>query len=97
MSENLFIGNKIKEIRETKGLSQERFGKKIGMTGKSISAYETGKCTPPLKILENISNVYGTAVFCFGRPNKTKLESKLAEAKSTLLQIEEILKSNVTI
>ncbi len=97
MSDSLFIGNKIKQIRESKGLSQDRFGRKIGLTGKCISAYETGKSLPPLKVLENISASYGTAVICFGNPTKSTLESKLSEIKNTVTQIEEILKSNVTI
>jgi DNA-binding XRE family transcriptional regulator len=29
-------------------MSQDRFGKKIGVSGKTISAYETGKITPTL-------------------------------------------------
>jgi transcriptional regulator with XRE-family HTH domain len=97
MSNRALIGNKIKNIRESKGLSQERFGKKIGLTGKSVSAYENGKCTPPLKVLESISKCYGTAVFCFGNDNKNELEKKLQQLKDTVHKIEEILSSNVTI
>ena len=45
------FGNKIKQFRLSKNMSQERFGKKIGLSGKSISAYETGICKPSLKVI----------------------------------------------
>jgi len=89
------LGLKIKGIRETKGLSQDRFGKKIGLTGKSISAYENGRCLPPLKVLESIATVYNTAVFCMGNEAKSALENRLQEIKNNLAQIEEMLKSNL--
>ncbi len=85
------IGEKIKSIREAKGLSQERFGKKIGLTGKSISAYENGRCSPPLKILETISTVYSTGVLSLGKPTKSNLEASLQEIKKNLARIEEML------
>lgn len=45
------IGGKIRAIREKKRLSQEKFGKKIGASQKSISAWELGKfMVPTLKL-----------------------------------------------
>ena len=52
------VGEKIKSIRLKKNLSQERFGTKVGVSGKTISCYETGKVKPPLKILEKIARIY---------------------------------------
>lgn len=57
------IGDKIKEIRDQNNLSQDRFGNKIGLSGKTISAYETNKSSPPLYVLEKISKVYRTSIF----------------------------------
>lgn len=46
----------IKQIRDNKNISQERLGKKLGITGKAISQYELKKTHPPIdnliKILE---------------------------------------------
>lgn len=57
------IGNKIKLIRDSYKLSQSRFGKRLGLSGKTISAYETNKATPPLYVLERISTVYKANIF----------------------------------
>ena len=49
------IGLQIKNLRNRLNISQERFGKRIGLTGKTISAYETGKITPPIEIITSLS------------------------------------------
>jgi transcriptional regulator with XRE-family HTH domain len=87
---------KIKSLREKKGLSQERFGSKVGVSGKSISAYENGRCIPPIKVLENISRVYNTPVFYLGDRNKESLVNIITEIKQHVSKIEEILESNLT-
>lgn len=56
------VGHQIKKIRSKHKLSQRRFGYKIGLTGKTISAYETGKCTPTLKVLDKIAQTYEVAI-----------------------------------
>ena len=76
-------GFQIKKIRNEKGMSQERFGEKIGVSGKSISAYETGKVIPPIKILNKISNTYEETI---KTPN-IKTKGVLLE-KLELLQLE---------
>ncbi len=64
------ISNKIKYIRDSYKLSQDRFGRKIGLSGKTISAYETNKATPPLYVLERIADTYKVSIFDI--PNKQK-------------------------
>jgi transcriptional regulator with XRE-family HTH domain len=88
---------KIKILREKKGLSQDRFGSKIGVSGKSVSAYENGRCTPPLRVLENISRVYNVPAFYIGDANKSDLEGILVEIKQRVSKLEEILDSNLTV
>ena len=36
------IGNKIKILRQKIGVTQEQLGEKIGVSGQSISKWETG-------------------------------------------------------
>lgn len=86
------IACKIKTIREKKGLSQERFGSKIGVSGKSVSAYENGRCRPPLKVLEAISETYDTTVIDLAQKKRDCLLRSLLLLKEELLKIEEIIK-----
>jgi transcriptional regulator with XRE-family HTH domain len=91
------INIKIKSLREKKGLSQERFGGKIGVSGKSISAYENGRCTPPVKVLENICRVYNTPVFYIANESKENLAEIVSEIKQHVSKIEEILGSGLSV
>lgn len=88
---------KIKMLREKRGLSQERFGGKVGVSGKSISAYENGRCIPPVRVLENISKVYETPVFYLGDKNKESLCKTISEIKQHVSKIEEMLESNLIV
>lgn len=89
MSRNL--GNKIKEIRTKANLSQTRFGYKLGISGKTISAYETGKIEPPLRILETISVEYGENLIQPPEQHKNSLQSKIETIESSLREIKAIM------
>jgi transcriptional regulator with XRE-family HTH domain len=52
------LGTKIKMLRERLNMSQHRFGSKLGISGKTVSAYECGKCIPPVRILSKISDTF---------------------------------------
>ena len=91
MSNTVDIGRKIREIREQKNLSQDKFGRKIGKTGKTICAYESGRCTPPLKVLEEISQVYDATFMSVRQSRAMDLGKKIQEIKDILIDFENIL------
>ena len=49
----------IKQLRKDKGLSQDRLGKKVGVTGKAICSYENGHISPSIEIFFKIIFVCG--------------------------------------
>ena len=49
----------LKELRESQKLSQAAFAETIGVSGVSVSAYETGRMNPSAKVLQTIQEVYG--------------------------------------
>ena len=57
-----YLGSKIKRIRDKNKLSQTRFGSRIGVSGKTVSAYEKGKISPTYKVLEKITNTYDVSI-----------------------------------
>lgn len=91
------ISEKIKQIREANNLSQARFGRKIGLSGKSISAYETGKAAPSLKVLEKISRVYDVEFLHLKEDRKRHLTHKLCAIRDSLSELEELIKSGIPI
>lgn len=52
----MIIGNRIKNARLNKNLSQETLGKLLGVSKVSISGYETGRRQPSLDILVKIAD-----------------------------------------
>lgn len=49
------IGKFIAEKRKAKNLTQEEFAEKLGISSKSVSRWENGKCMPDLSLLIPIS------------------------------------------
>ena len=91
MNNTMDIGKRIREIREQKNLSQDRFGKKIGKTGKTICDYESGRCVPPLRVLEEISQVYDATFMSVKQSRVLDLGKKIQELKDILIDFENII------
>ncbi len=53
--EELLIGEKIKKIRKTKGLTIEEVAKKTGFSKEFLEDIENGKVSPPLGIIVRLS------------------------------------------
>lgn len=88
------IGEKIKEARKTKRITQESLAKVIGVSDKSISAYESNRISPPLKILEKIAATTGQSLSYFLEETvETSVLSKLAEVERQFKEIKRLLES----
>lgn len=55
--------NKIEKYRKPLGLSQHRFGKKVGVSRVSINKIETGKVISSLKLANDISEALGVCIY----------------------------------
>jgi len=53
----VLLGERIRELRKTKGLTQEKFAEMIGVEQKHVSRLELGKSFPPLERLEKMAQV----------------------------------------
>lgn len=82
------LGQKIKSLRISKNLSQDRFGKRIGISGKTVSAYECGRAKPPLKVLESITDIYGHSFLHITGKGKSELYDKIKNIRHQLSEIE---------
>lgn len=91
------VGFQIKNIRDKQNLSQTRFGKKIGISGKSISAYETDKTTPPLHVLEKISTTYNVSIFDIAPKQRKEFENKLENILRDINEIKNSIKSGLSL
>lgn len=55
-------GKFIAELRKGKGLTQEQFGEKIGVTNKTVSRWETGTYLPPADVLVIMSELLDVSI-----------------------------------
>ncbi|MDE5801876.1 MAG: helix-turn-helix domain-containing protein [Lachnospiraceae bacterium] len=50
------VGEKIKELRSKKGMTQKELGEKCGFADSAIRRYELGKANPKLETIKRIAN-----------------------------------------
>lgn len=62
MKEPFVLFENIKKARATSGLSQKELAKKLGVSDKTVSAYETGRAIPPTPTLAKIAEITKTSV-----------------------------------
>ena len=52
------FGDKLRALRENRGLSQKELADKVATHKNAISNYESGKRVPPADILQNIASYF---------------------------------------
>ena len=56
------IGKFLFKLRKEKGLTQAELAEKLGVTDRSVSNWENGKCMPDLSLFIPISKEFGITV-----------------------------------
>lgn len=59
MQNNLYLGEKIKQVREAKGIKQGEFASDLGLSQAAISQFESGARQPTPRTIEKICQVLG--------------------------------------
>ncbi len=54
--------NRVRELREQKGLSQEALGKNLGVSRQTINAIEKEKYDPSLPLAFKIAKAFGAPI-----------------------------------
>ena len=75
------IGKKLKQLRKSKGLTQEEVAYKANLSRSSLSNYEIGRRTPHLKDLSKLATVFGVGLDFFGIGKKDDAFELLNRAK----------------
>jgi transcriptional regulator with XRE-family HTH domain len=89
------LGERIKRLRLSKNMSQARFGSKLGISGKSISAYENDLCVPSLRVMESMSSTYDVSFI--PENNKQNISKKIQDLKKYLIELESILENTLSL
>lgn len=87
------VGKKIKEARKNHSITQEELAQAIGVSDKSISAYESNRISPPLKILEKIAEETHSPLSYFFEENiESSILAKLETLEKNFDEIKKLLK-----
>jgi len=81
------FGNKLKELRTSKALSQEQLAKRMSITKSMISAYENSVRLPSYDVLTKIALFFNVSIdYLFGFDNKQFLDTTdLSQEQITIL------------
>ena len=84
------FGRRLKLLRQQRGLSQAALGRRLNISQKEISHYETNYRTPPVEIIPRLAEALGTtAGALYGEPAQMWTDAGLK--KSTIWLIAERL------
>jgi putative transcriptional regulator len=56
------LKNRVKAIREKRGLTQKELGEKVGVSRQAINAIETGKFDPSIWLAYNLAQYFGESI-----------------------------------
>lgn len=85
------LGKRIREARLRSGFSQQQLATAIGVSDKTISAYEVGRVDPPLDALDKLSTATAHPINYFLGDVKSNIEARLEHITSELKDIRESL------
>ena len=80
------IGRFLKLLRNEKGITQEQLAEILGVSGRTVSRWETGNNLPDLSVLIQISEYYGVEIKEILNAER-KSEKMEKELKETLLKV----------
>lgn len=78
--------NRLKELRQERGLSQDELAKCLGITRQSISYYENGDRNPSKKIWKSLADFFNVSVPYIQGEIDTELIAKIAKMAFCLLE-----------
>ncbi len=80
MENKKLLGKRIKEIRKSKGLTQEQLSEMIDIETSSLSGIESGRFYPSLHVLEKIASVFEIELIEFFKFSSVNLPENLDKA-----------------
>lgn len=90
----ILLGEKLKSLRKSRGLTQDDIAAKFDLSRGSISNWEKGRRKPSIKQLEVLANFYNVSLDYFADESKTDEVVDLLERAKNLLKDNSIPTSN---
>lgn len=75
------LGKRLKELRESKGITQQELAKIMNLSQQTIGHYEVGRAKPDADTLNHLADYFGTTVdYLLGRTNIRNPADEITEA-----------------
>ena len=94
------IGGFLKDLRKEKGITQEQLAEKLGVSGRTISRWETGNNMPDISLLVEIAEYFDVSIpeIIKGERKSEDMEAETKEVAETMsdyakAEKEQLLKS----
>lgn len=96
--QNLYIAQVVKKIRISHNLSQKRLAVKLGVSEKTVSAYELGRILPSVSIINKLSRMFGVSFSndYVKRKSEKEIKIRFDRLKDALTQVEELLNKGLS-
>ena len=80
------IGSFLKELRKEKGITQEQFAEVLGVSGRTVSRWETGSNMPDISLLVNIAEYFDVSIpeIINGERKSENMNEEVKEVAETL-------------
>ncbi len=86
------LGLRIKSARKAAQSTQNSLAHAVGVSDKSVSAYESGRISPPLDVLEKIAQSTGHPIQYFlGESAESAVVQKLTSIEQLFQEIRDLL------
>ena len=56
------LGERIKQLRQRDGRTQEALAAELGVTAQAVSRWEKGNCYPDMELIPSIANYFGISI-----------------------------------
>lgn len=89
------LSKRIRQARVNSHISQSALGKVIGVSDKSVSAYESGRAVPSFEKIQQIAEATHHSMNYFTEQDAqtVSLEEKLAAIEKELVEVKRLLKT----
>ena len=90
-------GNLLRELRKTIGFTQEQVAEKLGVSGRTISRWETGAYMPDISMLVDIAEMYDVDVreIIDGERKEENMNSEVKEVAEKMADYSTMEKNNM--
>ncbi len=94
-----YLADRIRNARRSIGLSQDELGEILGVSDKTISAYEVGRAIPPLPKLLKLAEATQKPISYFSEENPSTaldIDERLRAVETLLEEIKKLVKNQKT-